>query len=299
MTTGQTDFLDVLEPDADDAAPAAPTPEPAPPPTEPQGQPRDGKGRFATKADEPDEPDQQGVKPEAQPAPAAEPPSAETSPTVPRAALEDERKKRQALEAELAKLKQPAPPAQTPTQSSPPEKRTRGIQRPEIEYDEQNPRAYFEQSRYWDRLETSWEFAVTQSSEEEMQEAWDAFEAACASDPQTRAWSFSDELRNSRHPMGEVLKWRRNQKRLARFNEIGDVDAYIEAEIAKRMNGGAQHAPAAVAPAPRPASAAQSPPTPPPSLARGGNGQGDAPELPNEDEDFKSFFRDLKKPRNR
>lgn len=64
--------------------------------------PRDEHGRFLPKGD--DEPEPAAAQPEQPSAPPA--PSEDESPTVPRTALQDERRKRQTLEAELADLNQ-------------------------------------------------------------------------------------------------------------------------------------------------------------------------------------------------
>jgi hypothetical protein len=288
---GQTDFLDEMEPEPVATAtpePAAPTPEPAPADS---GQPRDDKGRYATKAEQDAAAlGEQGVKPEAQPAPAPEPPAGDEGPHVPRAALEAERKKRQALEAELAKLK----PAASAQPQSPPTKSPE-FTSPQVDF-EQDPRAYLDAQVHSIRMGTSWDFAVMQSSDTEVNEAWSAFDEACKTDPAVNAWSFSPELKNHRHPIGEVLKWHRKQKQMAQIESAGGLDAFIAAKVAEAQAGaGAQPAPAMAAAA---AVSRPAPPTPPPSPARGGNGVVDAPVMPTEDEDFDGFFAE-RKPRKR
>lgn len=89
------------------------------------GQPRDEHGRFAPKGETPPE-----EAAEAAPAPSA-PPAPEESTTVPRTALQDERRKRQELERQLAEISQrltqapPPAPQPIPDQWEDPEGHTR------------------------------------------------------------------------------------------------------------------------------------------------------------------------------
>lgn len=285
MREGQTDFLDDMEPE-----PATTEPEPT---QSEQSVARDDKGRFAPKAGQTDDQVQQGVNPGAQPAPEPEPPSGNEGPHVPRAALEAERKKRQQLEAELARFRQP----QTPTaQQSQPNPTPKGPEfaPPQIDYDE-DPQSYLQAHVHSMRMQQSHFFAAQQSSEQEVAEAWDAFDRACNTDPAISA--YSETLINHPHPMGEVLKWHKKQKQLAELEAAGGLEAlrerWIAEELARRSG---QPAPAAQGYAqqrqtPKPATL--------PSLANGGGGQANAPELLDEDEDFNGFFEGARKPRKR
>jgi hypothetical protein len=287
---GQSDFLDLMEPDE----PEVVIPEPAAASSaeaqgDSQGQPRNPDGTFATTKAELDAAAQvqQGVKPEAQPAPGAEPPAADDgSPHVPRAALEAERKKRQALEAQLAKL-------QPPTGSAP-QSQTTAPKGPEFNppvIDPNDPQTYA-QAITSIRMQQSQFFAVQQSSEAEVAEAWTAFDAACEAQPGGPTSLYSQTLVNHPHPMGEILKWHRQQKELAQIQEAGGLEKLREKWLAEHT---AQ--PGATAPA---FSASRPPaPVPPPSLAKGGNGAAVEAESFDEKEEVRSFFEEARKPRKR
>lgn len=295
MKEGQTDFLDLMEPDEPEGASPEPAPEPTakatPEPAEPSAQPRTPDGKFAEKP-KAEEVEKGGKQPEAHAPAQPAPPAGEEAELVPKSVVLALRKELQEAKAKLQ------PPAQPAPQPNPAPAKGPEFQVPEVDY-EQDPRGFVEANLHTLKMQQSRFFAVQQSSEAEVDEAWAAFDDACKSDPAVNAWSFSPELRAHPHPIGEVLKWHRKQKQLAQIESAGGLDAFIAAKIAEATaNGGAQPAPMAAAATARP-QAAQSPPTPPPSLARGGNGQVDAPELPNEDEDFQSFFREMKQPRKR
>lgn len=281
MKDGTTDFLDDFDTDAAEAAPVV---EQA---SEPQAdqQPRGPDGKFAEKV-------QQGVKPEAQPAPEPEPPSEdEGSPHVPRAALLAERQKRQALEAELAKLKPTAAAAQP--QNQPP----KGPEFAPLSIDfEQDPNGFvaaIPDLLVQQKMQMSTFWASQQHGEGEVAEAWAAFNEAAVSDPETNALSW--KLRDHQHPMGEVLKWYGRQKDMRMLSEAGGLEKLREKWLADALaTTGAQPAPAAQGVAP-----AQSRPAPPPSLANGGAGSHQAPEIPSEDDDFNGLFAGARKPRKR
>lgn len=288
MKEGQTDFLDLMEPDDVSTTPE-PTPEPAPAPqSEPSGQPRNPDGTYAKAEAEAAAQAQQGVKPEAQPAPGAEPPAADDgSPHVPRAALEAERKKRQALEAELAKLK--------PTAQSAPQSQTTAPKGPEFiapPIDPEDPQS-FAQVIHSMKMQQSQFIAVQQSSEQEVAEAWNAFDAACEADPNGPAALYSQTLLNHPHPIGEVVKWHRQQKELKLLQEAGGLEKLREKWLAEHLATAGAPATAS-APASRPA-----PPAPPPSLASGGVGAAAEPETFDEKEEVRSFFEEARKPRKR
>lgn len=289
MKEEQTDFLDDFDTDTDvmTAPPAVTTQEPQ---TD-SGQPRNPDGTFAKTQAEKDAAElvQQGVKPEAQPAPGAEPPSAEPEDVKGlRAALKAEREKRQLTEAQLAKLQ---PPAGTAPQSQ-----TQPPKGPEFvppQIDPEDPQTYAHAIHSM-RMQQSQFFAVQQSSEAEVAEAWAAFDAACEAQPGGPASIYSQTLVNHPHPMGEVLKWHRQQKDLQLLQEAGGLEKLRERWLAEaQATHGAQPAPAAgVAPA------AQRP-TPPPSLANGGAGAHADPGISSEDDDFNGLFEGARKPRKR
>lgn len=133
------------------------------------------------------------------------------------------------------------------------------------------------------------------SSPLEVAEAWNAFNEACLVDESLAAWSGT--LLEHPHPAGEVLKWYKRHSQSRMLEEAGGLEKLIEARVAEALaarGAGAQPAPAMngqATPAPKPAV--------PPSLARGGSGVVDAPDLPNEDDDFKSFFAGARQPRKR
>ena len=278
MKEGQTDFLDLMVEDAPETASSTPEPEPTAPKTEATDQqPRTPDGKFAEKPKA--EEVQQGVKPEAPPAPEPEPPSGEPEDVKGlRAALKAEREKRQAHEAELAKLRAPASSAQQSPPPKPPE-----FTPPEVDF-EQDPQTYVQAQIHSIKMQQSRFFAEQQSNPDTVAQAWAAFDEACAADPAVAA--YSQALVNHPHPMGEVVRWYRQQQDLRMLNEAGGLDKLREKWLAEAQS--AQPAPAAsAAPAVR-----QTPPKPatPPSLATGGAGNKDAPEMPNEDQVFNDVF---------
>ena len=288
MKEGQTDFLDLMEPDDVSTTPE-PTPEPAPAPqSEPSGQPRNPDGTYAKAEAEAAAQAQQGVKPEAQPAPGAEPPSAEPEDVKGlRAALKAEREKRQSFEAELAKLK--------PTAQSAPQSQTTAPKGPEFTappIDPEDPQS-FAQVIHSMKMQQSQFIAVQQSSEQEVAEAWNAFDAACEADPSGPAALYSQTLLNHPHPIGEVVKWHRQQKELKQLQEAGGLEKLREKWLAEHFATAGAPATAS-APASRPA-----PPAPPPSLASGGMGAAAEPETFDEKEEVRSFFEEARKPRKR
>lgn len=279
MKEDSTDFLDDFD---GDTAEAAPVVEQAPEPQADQ-QPRGPDGKFAEKV-------QQGVKPEAPPAPGAEPPAADDgSPNVPRSALLAERQKRQALEAELAKLRTPAAAAQQPqTPQKGPE-----FSPPEVDFDD-DPRTYVQSQIHSIKMQQSQFFAAQQSSPEAVAEAWAAFDAACNVDPAVSR--YSETLVNHPHPMGEVLKWHGKQKQLQMLEQAGGLDKLKEQWLAEALAGqGQQPVQAGAAPQRQ----MQPKPATPPSLANGGAGAFADPGIPTEDEDFNGLFEGARKPRKR
>lgn len=288
----------VMSDDAGAEQPAL-TPEQPAPSTAPvsDDRPRDEAGRFATKTK--DEIDQ-GVKQEAaQPsAPAvSEPPADAESPHVPRTALLDERRKRQALEAELAELRKPkaeqapqtSPHPQNPSQSQTPKV-------PDFSFDpsqfEGDPEALFEARLHKNKMDMSTVMAVQQFGEGTLAEAWAAFDQAATMDPRIAALSVS--LLNHPHPMGQVVNWYKEHKEVQQLTEAGGLEKLRErlrAELLQEMQGTTPAAPAITASAPTavPMPRAAAPATPP-SLARGGAGHGNAPERLSDNDVFEKIF---------
>lgn len=287
MKEGSTDFLDEF--DAQDAA----SPQPSEPRSEPlKDAPRDEKGRFAPKAEDAPHQVQQGVKPEpVQAVSEPEPPAEQEGSHVPVSALKAERAKRQALEAELAKFRQPN--AQPQTQSQPPPKSPE-FAPPQVDW-EQDPQYFVQSQIHSMRMEQSKFFAVQQSSEEEVAEAWNAFDEACNADPALSA--YSQTLVNHPHPMGEVLKWHKKQQQLRQLDEYGGLDKYRERVIADYLASQQGQQPAMGSA--QPARQAQPKPAVPPSLASGGVGAAAASEPTSDDLDLDGFFAEARKPRKR
>jgi len=283
---GQTDFLDEFE--AQDTAPPEPRSEPS------KDVNRDEQGRFAPKAEQPAEQVQQGVKPDAvQAAPEPEPPSEQEGSHVPVSALKAERAKRQALEAELAKFKQPSAQPQVQPQSQQPPKSPE-FQPPQVDW-EQDPQYYVQAQIHSIKMEQSKFFAVQQSSEQEVAEAWNEFDAACNTDPALSA--YSETLINHPHPMGEIVKWHKKQQQLRQLDEAGGLDKYRERIIAEYLASQQGQQPAPVV-AGQPQRQTQPKPAVPPSLANGGVGAA-APEPTSDELDLDGFFAEARKPRKR
>jgi hypothetical protein len=126
-TEDLTSILNGTSEPAPEAAAEAPQPEAAPVEASPE-RPRDEQGRFLPKGDE--TPPEAAPAAEAAPSATPAPSDDDSSPTVPRKALIDERTKRQTLESQLAEMsqrlaqvQQPAPklPAPKPDQWDDPE----------------------------------------------------------------------------------------------------------------------------------------------------------------------------------
>lgn len=287
MKEEQTDFLDEFDTDTDDvAAPAAVTT------SEPQtesGQPRNPDGTFATTKAEKDAAElvAKGVKPEGQQPAEPELPSGQEDQHVPLSVVIALRKELQALKAG----KKAETPAQANAQPNSPTPKGPEFVPPQI--DPEDPQTYAHAIHSM-RMQQSQFFAVQQSSEAEVAEAWAAFDAACEAQPGGPTSIYSQTLVNHPHPMGEILKWHRQQKELQLLQEAGGLEKLRERWLAEaQATHGAQPAPTAgmVHTAQRP--------TPPPSLANGGAGAHADPGIPSEDDDFNGLFEGARKPRKR
>jgi hypothetical protein len=284
---------------APEPQPAAPAPEPAS-----DGRPRNADGTFAPKVK--DEGSETGVKQEAAPPQQAaqlqpEPPTGDEGKHVPLAALNALKQKLADVERERDSLRQPKAPEQSqqvqpqtpnPSQASTPTG-------PDFSFDESqfedDPQALFEARIHKNKMDMSTVVAAQQFGEGVLNEAWAAFDAACKTDPQVNAWSFSPELRNSAHPMGKIVQWFKQSQEVKQLTEAGGLEKLresIRAQLLAESQGqppaapvvGGAPAPSVVA-MPKPAATAL-----PPSLARGGAGSQNAPERPSDNEVFEQMF---------
>lgn len=294
MTDGQSDLLDELLRE-DTAAPAKAEPEPVEPEVEtldePQARERDDKGRFKSKdADEgasqneapaPAKESEKGGKPEAAEAAEPEPPSGEDEDQdhVPKSVVIALRKELQALKAQ----QKAATPGQAPQSQPEPAPKGPEFSLPQSEDGEIDPGLFAM------KMQMSQMMAAQAYSEQEVNEAWSAFDQAAQTDPTVNAISWA--LRNHPNPMVEVVKWHRQQKWIRDIETAGDPDKWFEQRMAQMQAEQTAPAPTAAAPAPKPKPAS---PTPPPSLASGGNGQSEAPLAPSEDETFDALFGEKK-----
>ena len=158
----------------------------------------------------------------------------------------------QALRKELQGYKKQADPNQQP-QTAP------EFSGPQTDL-QRDPAGYIQGTLHQQKMQMSKFMAEQQESPDTVTEAWHAFDQACNADPSVSA--FSQSLVNHPHPMGEVVKWHKQQSELLMLRDAGGLDALIERKLAERSG---------VAPA----SNGNAKPNTPPSLAgRGGAGKG-------------------------
>jgi len=260
------------------------------------GQPRDDKGKFASKAEVKTE--QPGEKPKEEdgkddtpketvkePAPEAKAEGEGEGGKVPHKALHaarmrahEERQRREALERELAALRAGQQPVQQPAQApvkpmSQEERIAAFLADPDafLEAEIQKRIQPLQQTLTAQQERQSEMWAVRDHGAETVEEA-----KLAAMDLQEQGGPAFDllvtRLKASPHPFDELVKWHKEQSILQRSG--GDLDKYIEAEIARRMQaqGSVQQQPPA----------AQKPGTPMPtsfasarsSGPRGGAGYG-------------------------
>lgn len=189
------------------------------------GQPRDDSGRFAAKGETQAQPEETAAP--APPEKAAEavtdtaPPAVQQS-TDPResaflAATQDERKKRQRLEQDLATERQRMADLQRQLQEFQAQKA------PDFQTDPHGHLEYVRQQAAQDafnsKLNLSEQYARRTMGDDLVSEAQHAYMAAAQRDPLLRA-----ELARQDDPYGFVVKWHKREKFLA---EVGDdPDAY-------------------------------------------------------------------------
>lgn len=150
-----------------------------------------------------------------------EPPSDDDeSQTVPLSALK-------ALRKELQELKR-SQGTSAQTQPKAPE-----FKGPQVAF-EQDPRSYLEQTLHAQKMQMSMFMATQQNNEDTVKEAWSAFDEACRVDPAVSAYSYT--LLQHPHPMGELVKWYREQTDLRALREAGSIEALVQQRMAQ-MSG--------------------------------------------------------------
>lgn len=183
----------------------------------------------------------------------APPAPAEKAGSVPLTALSDERKKRQALQAELDELKRQFQAAQQQTQTAPtPEKVPDLFEDPEARLRYHEQQAQRQALDY--HLNTSELMAREKHGDQAVETATQAFREAIQKEPWLR-----QQLQQQRHPYGWIVSWHQQSQVMS---EIGsDPAAYrdkVKAEILAEIN--AQQSQESLT--------QQSSATPPPSMAR-------------------------------
>jgi hypothetical protein len=211
------DFLDEFA-DAD-------LPDAIEPAIEPQMEPagrgpvRGPDGKFVkAEAQRQAEQAEKGAKEAAQ-AEVSEPPSYDDEgSTVPIHVLKALREENRKLKARMGQQAQPKAPEFTG---------------PQVAF-EQDPRSYLEQTLHAQKMQMSMFMATQQNDETTVQEAWGAFDEACRVDPAVSAYSYT--LLQHPHPMGELVKWYREQTDLRALREAGSIEALVQQRMAQ-MSG--------------------------------------------------------------
>jgi hypothetical protein len=191
-------------------------------------QPRDESGRFAAKGEqkEPEEKAAPEAAQEAEKAPVETAPPAVQQTTDPResaflAKAQDETRKRQRLEQDLAAERQRLAEAQRRLQEYEAQKA------PDFQTDPQGHLEYVRQQAAADafnsKLNLSEQYARRTMGDEVVSEAQSAFMAAAQKDPLLRA-----ELTRQDDPYGFVVKWHKREKFLA---EVGDDPEAYKARL--------------------------------------------------------------------
>lgn len=265
MSEDNKDFLDDF---TDEEAAEAVVEQPVQENVEPadSGRPRGPDGKFIkAEAEAKAEEVETGAKEAAQ-ADVTEPPTADDEgPNVPITALKAERKKRQELEERLAALEG----KQTQPQSAP------DFTGPQVDFEE-DPQSYLQAVVHQQKMQMSTFMASQEYGDGTVAEAWDAFDKACATDPQASSLSYA--LLNHPHPIKEVVNWYRTKQELSAVQQAGGLEALKKQWLAEQQ---------AAAQTAQPATAAK--PNVPPSLAASGKTSSSEPI--NEDMDgFDALF---------
>lgn len=211
---------------ATEVAPAPANPEPAPV----TGQPRDEVGRFAPKAT--DEPVAEQPGTEQQPQPSAD------GKTVPLSAfieIRDESKTlKQQLQQALGRLQalEQRPQAQPQPPAPPPPKRELWDDPDAYVNDRLTP---VQEALAETRAEISHLRAVAEFGKESVTAAHEAVNEAISRGELDRA-KVNGQLAQSRDPVGDIVRWHQQQQAKANMQRIGNnPDAWLEAELEKRM----------------------------------------------------------------
>lgn len=211
------------------------------------GRARGPDGKFIKKeAEQAAEAVEQGAKQNAE-----EPPSDSTDTHVPISVVQALRKELQELKANKGK--------EEPQQPSAPQ-----FQGPQTDL-EQDPAGYIQGTLHQQKMQMSQFMAEQAEGPDTVAQAWQAFDEACHADPAVAA--FSQTLVGHPHPMGEVVKWHRQQQELSMLRDAGGLDALIAQKLAEA--GQAQ-------PASQTQAASGATPTPPSLTRRGGTTAQDA-----------------------
>lgn len=224
---------------------------------------RDARGRFVRKEAEANaETMETGEKEPAKQVEQPEPPSEPSDEQmVPLSALKKVREEMKALKESVSQPREQTEALRDPAQV-------------EIDPDD-TPEVQFQKQIFAQKMQMSKFMAAQQAGgEQAVDEAYAAFDQAARTDPAVSAMSYA--LVNHPHPLGEIVKWHRQQKLLAEIDAAGGIEA---------LKG-------APAPAPQPSEQPAQPTqgtAPPPSLARG-RGSVNSDALPGEKDDFDAFF---------
>lgn len=141
-----------------------------------------------------------------------------------------------ALRKELQELKRAQGAA---TQTQKPQTKAPEIRGPSVSF-EQDPRAYIQDTLVSQKTQMSMFMASQQEGEETVQAAWQAFDEACRVDPLVSSYSY--QLLNHPHPVGEMVKWYKEQQELRAIREAGGIENLIQQRMAM---GGQQPSPQA------------------------------------------------------
>lgn len=206
-----------------------PTPEPAEPPRNPDGTFASKEGQEPEGEPEPDEP-----------APEPEKPEGREGNKVPVAALQAEREKAKAMEAKLEEtqrqLQQVLGQVQVLTQQRPAQPTPEPEKRPEIWEDPdgflRSALAPIEQQMRRQTEHFSQQLAMRDHGQEAVQSAFDAMRTAMQSQDPNAVFEYR-RIMSSSHPYGELVAWHQRNQTLQKIGN--DPDAWLEAELAKRM----------------------------------------------------------------
>lgn len=267
--SGDTDFLDdFAEDEVTDSvveevasSPAEPISEETPIETETKGDgpARGPDGKFVKKeAEQAAEAVEKGVKDDL-----AEAPPADSEGTmVPVSVVQKMREEIKALKAQTPDTKSNAPEMIAP-----------------VPTDFQNdPVAAFQGQLHNQKMQMSQHMATQEHDAETVSQAWIAFDEACQRDPAVSALSY--QLINHPHPLGEMVKWHKQQQEVSLLRDAGGLDALIEQKLAERMANPAQQ---------QVTTPGAKPHTPPSLAKRGGANQG--MEIEGEDDFFDATFK--------